>query len=99
MSKLIINVKEIKGKCPVYEVGDKIVLDEGYQMNMDETDGVCMHSLCSVMPYYAALFRGVKPTDLGLAESGDNAYVQCLDPCQYTGGGTVVFEIEKKKID
>lgn len=28
---------------------------------------------------------------------GGSAFVQCLDPCKYTGGGTVVFEV--KKID
>jgi hypothetical protein len=27
MSKLIIEVSEIRGKCPVHKVGDKIVID------------------------------------------------------------------------
>jgi len=31
---------------------------------------------------------------LGLSgANADCAYVQCLDPCEITGGGTVVFEI------
>ncbi|GAH46590.1 unnamed protein product [marine sediment metagenome] len=29
MNKLIIKVLKIKGTCPVYKVGDKIVIDEG----------------------------------------------------------------------
>ena len=97
MDKLIITVKEIKHKCPVYQVGDKIVLDEGYRINLKETNNVCMHSLASIMPYYIALFREVDPVTLGLARDGKKAYIQCLDPCEYTGGGTVIFEIEKVK--
>ena len=64
--------------------------------NLQETDHVCMHSLCAIMPYYIALFRGVAPKHLGLCRDGPKAYVQCLDPCEYTGGGTVIFEIERK---
>ena len=32
--KLIIEVVEIAGKCPVYTVGDRIVLDDGYKVNL-----------------------------------------------------------------
>ena len=95
MDKLIITVKEIKYNCPVYQIGDKIVLDEGYRLNLHETSNVCMHSLASIMPYYIALYRGVDPVTLGLSRDGKKAYIQCLDPCKYTGGGTVIFEIEK----
>jgi uncharacterized repeat protein (TIGR04076 family) len=95
MNRLIITVKEIKGNCPVYRFGDKIVLDEGYRLNLKETDNMCIHSLASIMPYYVALYRGVDPRDLGLSRDREKAYVQCLDPCNYTGGGTVVFEIER----
>ena len=95
MDKLFITVKEIKGNCPVYRLGDRIVLDEGYRLNLKKTDNVCMHSLSSIMPYYVALFNGVDPQKLGLSRDGKKAYVQCLDPCGYTGGGTVIFGIEK----
>ncbi len=95
IKKLTIKVKEIKGICPVYKLGEKIVIDEGYKLNMMETHNVCMHSLGSIFPYYVALSRGIKPTELGLARKGKRAYVQCMDPCEYTGGGTVVFEVNK----
>jgi len=94
MDKLLITVKDIKGNCPVYRIEDRIVLDEGYRLNLKETDNVCMHSLSSVMPYYVALYRGVDPRALGLSRDEKKAYVQCLDPCNYTGGGTVIFQIE-----
>ncbi|MCF8084773.1 MAG: TIGR04076 family protein [Deltaproteobacteria bacterium] len=95
MNKLRITVKEIRGTCPVYRKGDRIVLDEGYRLNLEETDHVCMHSLSAIMPYYVALYNDVDPRKLGVSRDGKKACVQCLDPCAYTGGGTVIFEIEK----
>ena len=97
MNKLIIKASKIKGTCPVYEVGDKVVIDEGYKLNLQETDNVCIHSLASIMPYYVALSKGIDPKTLGLAKEGNNAYFQCLDPCDLTGGGTVVFEVKLAK--
>jgi uncharacterized repeat protein (TIGR04076 family) len=93
--RLVITVKEVSGTCPVYRRGDRIVLDEGYRLNMDETNSVCMHSLASVMPYYNALGHGVEPALLGLADAEGKACVQCLDPMRHTGGGTAVFRIER----
>ncbi|MBC7337594.1 MAG: TIGR04076 family protein [Clostridia bacterium] len=95
--KLVITVVEVKGTCPVYRAGYKITLDDGYRLNLAETNAVCLHSLTSVMPYYVALYHGVSAAALGLAKggSGEAAYVQCLDPCHYTGGGTVVFRLER----
>ncbi len=95
MNKLIIIIKQIKGHCPVYKINDKIILDEGYKINLKETDNVCLHSLSSIIPYHIALYNDVDPKKIGLSKDGKKAYVQCLDPCNYTGGGTVIFEIEK----
>ena len=88
--KLVIRVVKIKGKCPVYSVGDRIVLDEGYKLNLKETSNICMHSLASIMPYYNALYNGVAPEKLGLANKDGKACVQCLDPCEITGW-TIIF--------
>ncbi|MCK4464579.1 MAG: TIGR04076 family protein [Bacteroidales bacterium] len=90
----IVKVKEVKGFCPVYKTDDKFTLKEGYKLVADIP--VCMHSLASILPYYNAL-RKMSPADLGIAgkEDKDKAFVQCLDPLCYTGGGTVVFEITK----
>lgn len=92
--RLIVKVVKVKGNCPVYKKGDKIVIEEGYILNLEETDALCLHSLASLMPYYIPLSKGVAPKTLGLAKKGRKAYLQCLDPCEYTGGGTVIFEIE-----
>lgn len=45
--------------------------------------------------FYIALSRGIAPQELGLAGPDKAAYLQCLDPRQITGGGTVIFKIKK----
>lgn len=91
---LVVTVKEIKGTCPVYKVGDTIVIREGYVLDTGKSSDVCMHSLASIMPYYVALSKGVHPKELGFSGPREGrAYIQCLDPCDITGGGTVIFEI------
>ncbi len=91
---LLVKVKAIKGHCPTYKVGDSFILKNGYQLISDIP--VCMHGLAALMPYYNAL--GVsQPQQWGLAgkEDKNKAYIQCLDPAELTGGGTVTFEISK----
>jgi uncharacterized repeat protein (TIGR04076 family) len=91
---LVIRVKEVKGTCPVYSVGDLFVIREGFILDTDRSSQVCMHSLASLMPYYVALSRGIPPESLGLSGPKQGvAYLQCLDPCEVTGGGTVLFEV------
>jgi len=93
---LIISVKEINGNCPVYEVGDSFKLIEGYKLVAVKP--LCMHALTSLMPHYNAL-QVSEPKRWGLAgkEDKSKAYIQCLDPHQYTDGGTVIFEISKSE--
>ncbi len=92
--ELGIEVVEVQGQCPVYEVGDRFRIQEGYQLVAEQP--VCMHALGSLRPYYAALSRGISPADLGLAGPDGAAYVQCLDPQRFTGGGTVTFRISQE---
>ena len=46
---LTVTVKEIKGSCPTYKVGDSFTLKAGYQLLSDIP--VCMHGLAALMPY------------------------------------------------
>jgi len=43
---LVITIKEIKGLCPTYKVGDSFTLKAGYQLVSDTP--VCMHGLASL---------------------------------------------------
>ncbi len=99
INRITITVKEIRGKCPVFSVGDKIVI-EGPKIIIEETDAVCVHALGSMLSMANALGHGASFKELGLAkEEGDVGYLQCLDPGPpYTLGGTVIFEIKRKAI-
>jgi len=91
---LVITIKEIKGHCPTHKVGDSFTLKSCYQLVSDIP--VCMHGLAALMPYYNAL-RVSEPAEWGLdgKEDKTKAYIHCPDPCDYTDGGTVIFEINK----
>ena len=96
---LEIEVVEVRGKCPVHKVGDKIVID-GPRILLDRTDALCIHALSVILHYVVALDEGADPVKLGLTkpEDGENAYVQCVDPWKpYTDGGTVIFRIRRVK--
>lgn len=92
---LKIEVCEIRGKCPVYEVGDKMVID-GPRIVLEKTDAVCVHALSSVLHYVIALDENIDPRKLGLSKEQKSAYIQCVDPGEpYTSGGTVIFKCRK----
>jgi len=89
---LEIRVCEIRGKCPVHKVGDKMVID-GPKIVLKETDAVCVHALSSLLHYVIALDENVDPRKLGLSKERSSAYIQCVDPGEpYTSGGTVIFK-------
>ena len=94
---LEIEVCEIRGKCPVHRVGDRILVD-GPRMVLEETDSVCVHALSPLLHYVAALEEGADPVKLGLSkpEDKEHAYIQCVDPGEpYTNGGTVIFRCRR----
>jgi len=95
--RLVITVSKIRGRCPVFKVGDKIVVEEP-EIIPEKTDALCIHALGSMLSMIIALSRGVCFDDLGLAkEEGEVGYLQCLDPGPpYTPGGTVVFEVKRE---
>jgi len=96
--RLVITAKEIRGKCPVFKVGDKITV-ETPKIVLKETDAFCVHAFGSMLSMITALSRGISFKELGLTtKDGDVGYVQCLDPgTPYTDGGTVIFEIRQKR--
>ncbi len=92
---LDIRVCQIKGKCPVYKVGDKMTID-GARILLDRTDAACVHALSTLLHYVVALEEGADPVKLGLSKDKGHAYLQCVDPGPpYTEGGTVTFEVRR----
>jgi uncharacterized repeat protein (TIGR04076 family) len=96
---LEIEVVEVRGTCPVYKVGDKVVIADP-EIVLDKTDALCTHALSSLLHYVLVLEREIDPVELGLSkpEDKENAYIQCVDPGEpYTRGGSVIFKISKIK--
>ncbi len=96
---LEIVVHEIKGKCPVYGLGDKMVID-GPKILVDKTDALCTHALSTLLHYTTILEHDWCPVKLGLTTEKDpeHAYMQCVDPWKpYTDGGTVIFKCRSIK--
>ena len=92
---LEVKVREIKGVCPVYKLGDRMVI-EGPKILLDKTDAVCVHALSTLLHYVVALDEGADPIKLGLSKDREHAYMQCVDPGEpYTQGGTVIFECRR----
>ncbi len=97
--QLIITVKEIRGNCPVFKPGQKIVV-ESPKIIVKETDNICIHAFGCMLSMLVPLSHGESFKKLGLSkEEGEKGYMQCLDPGKpYTNGGTVIFEIKREKL-
>jgi len=96
-SILEIKVHEIKGLCPVYKKGDRIVVDD-QGIVLEKNDALCTHALSTLLHDTAILEHNWCPVKLGLTTKKDSehAYMQCVDPGKpYTDGGTVVFRCNK----
>ena len=89
---LEIRVCEIRGKCPVHRVGDRMVVN-GPSIVLNKTGALCVHALSTLLHYVVALEEGADPIKLGLSKDKEYAYMQCVDPgTPYTEGGTVIFQ-------
>jgi len=94
---LEVDVVEVRGRCPVHKVGDRIVI-AGPSIELEKTDALCIHALSVILHYAVALDHGADPVRLGLTRPADrqHAYVQCVDPWKpYTDGGTVIFRFKR----
>ncbi|MFC1932891.1 TIGR04076 family protein [Chloroflexota bacterium] len=94
---LEIEVREIRGACPVYKVGDKITIDDP-KILLNKTDALCTHALSTLLHYVTILEHDWCPVKLGLTtpEDAKHAYMQCVDPGKpYTEGGTVIFKCHR----
>jgi uncharacterized repeat protein (TIGR04076 family) len=92
-----VKVHIIKGVCPVYKIGDKVVIDDP-RIILEKTDALCTHALSAILRYATVLQHKWCPISLGLTtkKDPDHAYIQCIDPGKpYTEGGTVFFCLTK----
>jgi len=96
--RVAATVKEVKGNCPIYRSGDKIVFEDFYAKSSESRD-ICIHALAGASTLLSALLHGTSAEDLGIGVEPDRGYVQCPDPGPpYTKGGKVVFELKRQII-
>jgi len=96
--RVIIRVKEFKGFCPLYQIGDTITIEKFYVKSSVSKD-VCMHALIAMSTLLSPLLHGSSAQELGIGPDKDLGYLQCPDPgppC--TKGGTVLFELRREVI-
>ncbi len=48
MTRLIVEIEEIKGNCVVFKGNERIVI-EGAEIKLEETDKICIHALQSIL--------------------------------------------------
>ncbi|MCD6383227.1 MAG: TIGR04076 family protein [Thermoplasmata archaeon] len=89
--KVIFEVVEVRGQCPLYKPGDRIVIEEFWIS--EKSARPCIHALPTLLHYALALREGADPIKLGLTKRGGEAYLHCPDPGPpYTPGGSVIFK-------
>lgn len=94
--RVIYEVEEIIGSCPVYKKGDKVVIDSEYPtevINLKESDAVCMRIFDNAwsMPIWQ---WGNDRTLSYLAGAVGECRIACAMPGKpYTKCGYVMFRI------
>ena len=103
--KVVLEVVEVRGKCPIYKVGDKVAMDEpaylfgtkSYRMP-EETNAICIGFATSLFAYEMPLLRGIDPVKLWLAKEGGSAYITCQAPDvgeTPKAHGTVIWKVHQ----
>ena len=53
MYRVTIDVKEIRGRCPVYAIGDRIILD-AYYIDSRMSSNICIHAFSAMLALLSA---------------------------------------------
>jgi uncharacterized repeat protein (TIGR04076 family) len=83
--RVILTVKESRGNCPYYKVGDKITFDGG-EIIKDKSDRLCLYALSALTPYLTALYRDTPKSDW----INRKEVIQCPD-----ANRPVIFKVER----
>lgn len=89
--RVVVEVVDVKGKCPVYKKGDKIVIDGG-TVNLEETDAICTRIFGTGLLSYTLLMEKGHKEQMDEVKGG--MYFKCPPPGEpYTELGHVVFRM------
>jgi len=96
-TQIIITVEKIRGNCPIYKTGDKIVINE-FCINSKDSQNICIHAFAAMTTLLSAFLHGASAKELGIGSQENIGYIQCPDPgppC--TKGGTVLFKLKREQ--
>lgn len=99
--RVIYEVEEIRGSCPIYKEGDKIVLDSVYpaeKLNKEESNEICLRVIHNM--WHHLIWQGgseeVVKHMVGITGEYRIACPMPGDP--YTPCGYVIFKIKREKL-
>ncbi len=100
--RVIYEVEEIKGTCPVYKKGDKIVVDSQYPaevINLKESKAVCMRVLDNMWSQSVFQAGNDKTVAYFSGELGECRIVCSMPGKPYTKCGYVMFRITRENLE
>ncbi len=99
--RVIYEVEEIRGSCPVYKVGDKVVMDSKYPVeviNLEESDAVCLRIIDNMWSQ-KVWQAGNDPTVEHLQGISGECRIGCSMPGEpYTACGYIIFRISRENL-
>jgi len=91
-------VKDVRGNCPVYKPGDKMVFEDFY-LRPRQSAPVCIHALSAMTTFLSPFLQGVDADELGIGSGPNKGCLQCPDPGPpHTPGGTVTFQFRRTRL-
>jgi hypothetical protein len=98
-NKVFYEAEEIKGKCPLYKVGDKIVIDSTIggveRINLDESDAVCVRVIDNMWTRLTWEFGASKIVEHMYGVDGECRIICPMPGEPYTPCGYVIFRIRR----
>jgi uncharacterized repeat protein (TIGR04076 family) len=86
--RVTLTVKESRGNCPYYRVGDKIVFEDA-EIIKEESGRLCIYALTALAPYLTALCRDTPREDW----INRKEVIQCPDVNR-----PVIFKVEREPL-
>lgn len=100
--RVIYEVEEIRGNCPLYKVGDKIVFDSHHSVEMvntKESDAVCLRAIHNMWNHQAWQV-GSNNVVKHLSGIVGECRIACPMPGDpYTPCGYTIFRIRREKLE
>ncbi|MBI4187238.1 MAG: TIGR04076 family protein [Chloroflexi bacterium] len=99
--RVIYEVEEVRGSCPVYKVGDKVVIDSRHPvevLNLEKTDALCMRIIDNMWSQKVWQAGGNATVEHLTGISGE-CRIGCSMPGKpYTPCGFIIFKIRREKL-